>query len=131
MNYFLDDRINNAAVLFPGVGCFLIAACLGSWLHASNVADIDRKLGVKRGGDMIDRCVVRGHFVCNAYNVPKALHANVVLLLIITSDAEVQCCSCYCSSCCHGSTILAASPTATACLTPAGLAYYSCLRPDA
>lgn len=57
MNYFLDDRINNAAVLFPGVGCFLIAACLGSWLHASNVADIDRKLGIKRGGDMIDRCV--------------------------------------------------------------------------
>ena len=55
MNYFLDDRINNAAVLFPGVGCFLLAACLGSWLHASNVADIDRKLGVKRGGDVIDR----------------------------------------------------------------------------
>lgn len=61
MNYFLDDRINNAAVLFPGVGCFLIAACLGSWLHASNVADIDKKLGIQRGGDVIDRYVIRSH----------------------------------------------------------------------
>ncbi|KAA6424880.1 hypothetical protein WJX79_006556 [Trebouxia sp. C0005] len=59
MNYFLDDRINNAAVLFPGVGCFLIAACLGSWLHASNVADIDKKLGIQRGGDVIDRSWAR------------------------------------------------------------------------
>ena len=61
MNYFLDDRINNAAVLFPGVGCFLIAACLGSWLHASNVADIDKKLGIQRGGDVIDRYMIRNH----------------------------------------------------------------------
>lgn len=61
MNYFLDDRINNAAVLFPGVGCFLIAACLGSWLHASNVADIDKKLGIQRGGDVIDRYVIRSY----------------------------------------------------------------------
>nr|CAB3465978.1 unnamed protein product [Digitaria exilis] len=29
MNYFLDGRINRAAILVPGVGCFLIAApCL-------------------------------------------------------------------------------------------------------
>ncbi|WP_407811266.1 hypothetical protein, partial [Staphylococcus aureus] len=25
LNYFLDDKINRAEVLFPGVGCFLIA----------------------------------------------------------------------------------------------------------
>lgn len=78
MNYFLDDRINNAAVLFPGVGCFLIAACLGSWLHASNVADIDKKLGIQRGGDVIDRYVIRSH-----PNWPKHLvlrHASVSTL---------------------------------------------------
>ncbi|KAG5522467.1 hypothetical protein RHGRI_034596 [Rhododendron griersonianum] len=44
-NYFLDDKINKAAILFPGVGCFLIAACLGSCVHASNVADNKAKLG--------------------------------------------------------------------------------------
>nr|XP_017222081.1 PREDICTED: ureide permease 2 isoform X2 [Daucus carota subsp. sativus] len=30
LNYFLDDRINKAEILFPGVGCFLIAVCLAS-----------------------------------------------------------------------------------------------------
>lgn len=56
MNFFLDDRINRAEVLFPGVGAFLIAAVIGSLLHASNVADIDRKLGIQRSGGIIDRC---------------------------------------------------------------------------
>ena len=55
LNFFLDDRINRAEVLFPGVGAFLIAAIIGSWLHASNVADIDRKLGIQRGGGIIDK----------------------------------------------------------------------------
>lgn len=55
MNYFLDGRINRAEVLFPGVGAFLIAAVLGSFLHASNVADADRKLGIKRSGGVIDK----------------------------------------------------------------------------
>ena len=58
MNFFLDDRINRAEVLFPGVGAFLIAAIIGSWLHASNVADIDRKLGIERSGGIIDRSVL-------------------------------------------------------------------------
>jgi len=44
MNYFLDDRINRAEVLFPGVGCFLIAVWLGAWLHKSNSADNLAKL---------------------------------------------------------------------------------------
>ncbi|VFQ71015.1 unnamed protein product [Cuscuta campestris] len=44
LNYYLDDKINKAAVLFPGVGCFLIAVCLGSVVHASNAADNDKKL---------------------------------------------------------------------------------------
>ena len=44
-----DDRINRAEVLFPGVGCFLIAAILGLFVHASNTDDINAKLGIKRG----------------------------------------------------------------------------------
>lgn len=44
MNYFLDDRINRAEILFPGVGCFLIAVCLGSIVHASNADDNKTKL---------------------------------------------------------------------------------------
>ena len=55
LNYFLDDRINRAEILFPGVGCFLIAAFLGSFLHSSNVADIDKKLGIQRGGNKAER----------------------------------------------------------------------------
>jgi len=44
LNYFLDGRINKAEVLFPGVGCFLIAAILGSVVHSSNAADNEEKL---------------------------------------------------------------------------------------
>ena len=44
MNYFLDDRINRAEILFPGVACFLIAVCLGSAVHSSNAADNKVKL---------------------------------------------------------------------------------------
>ncbi|PKA50354.1 Ureide permease 2 [Apostasia shenzhenica] len=49
MNYFLDDRINKAEILFPGVGCFLIAVCLGSAVHSSNAADNKRKLSASYG----------------------------------------------------------------------------------
>ncbi|WOK92302.1 ureide permease 1-like isoform X1 [Canna indica] len=44
LNYFLDDRINRAEILFPGVACFLIAVCLGSAVHSSNAADNKEKL---------------------------------------------------------------------------------------
>ncbi|KAL1824449.1 hypothetical protein DCAR_0312529 [Daucus carota subsp. sativus] len=44
LNYFLDDRINKAGILFPGVGCFLIAIFLGSAVHSSNSADNAAKL---------------------------------------------------------------------------------------
>ncbi|KAL0408743.1 UNVERIFIED_CONTAM: Ureide permease 2 [Sesamum radiatum] len=44
LNYFLDDKINKAEILFPGVGCFLIAVCLGSAVHSSNAADNKAKL---------------------------------------------------------------------------------------
>ncbi|KAL9994442.1 putative ureide permease [Helianthus debilis subsp. tardiflorus] len=29
LNYFLDNKVNRAEILFPGVACFLIAVCLG------------------------------------------------------------------------------------------------------
>ncbi|XP_008791311.2 ureide permease 1-like isoform X2 [Phoenix dactylifera] len=44
LNYYLDDRINRAEILFPGVGCFLVAVCLGSAVHTSNAADNEKKL---------------------------------------------------------------------------------------
>ncbi|XP_010527961.1 PREDICTED: ureide permease 1-like isoform X2 [Tarenaya hassleriana] len=44
LNYFLDDKINRAEILFPGVGCFLIAVCLGSAVHKSNASDNRAKL---------------------------------------------------------------------------------------
>ncbi|KAI3955149.1 hypothetical protein MKX01_034178 [Papaver californicum] len=44
LNYFLDDRINKAAILFPGVACFLIAVLLGSAVHVSNGTDNKAKL---------------------------------------------------------------------------------------
>jgi len=40
----LDDKINKAEILFPGVGCFLVAVCLGSAVHSSNTADNQAKL---------------------------------------------------------------------------------------
>nr|GEX63466.1 ureide permease 1-like isoform X1 [Tanacetum cinerariifolium] len=40
----IDDKINRAEILFPGVACFLIAVCLGSWVHASNAKDNQVKL---------------------------------------------------------------------------------------
>ncbi|KAF8021399.1 hypothetical protein BT93_G1745 [Corymbia citriodora subsp. variegata] len=44
VNYFLDNRINSAEILFPGVGCFVIAVCLASAVHASNEDDNKMKL---------------------------------------------------------------------------------------
>ncbi|XP_062075301.1 ureide permease 1-like [Humulus lupulus] len=44
LNYFLDYRINRAKILFPGVGCFLVAVCLASVVHSSNAGDNKEKL---------------------------------------------------------------------------------------
>ncbi|KZV50242.1 Ureide permease 1 isoform 4 [Dorcoceras hygrometricum] len=49
VNYFLDDKINKAVILFPGVGCFLIAVCLGSAVHSSNAADNKKSLVLGKG----------------------------------------------------------------------------------
>lgn len=58
VNYFLDDKINRAEILFPGVGCFLIAVCLGSAVHASNAADNKRKLNNLPGNGKVDARVI-------------------------------------------------------------------------
>ncbi|KAF9612181.1 hypothetical protein IFM89_038439 [Coptis chinensis] len=44
MNYFLDERINKASILFIGVGCFLTAVFLGAAVHCSNATDNEAKL---------------------------------------------------------------------------------------
>ncbi|KAL8150214.1 hypothetical protein V2J09_020022 [Rumex salicifolius] len=44
INYFLDDKINNAKILFPGVACFLVAVVFASLVHSSNTADNTKKL---------------------------------------------------------------------------------------
>jgi hypothetical protein len=44
LNYLLDDKINKAEILFPGVACFLVAVCLGSAVHSSNTSDNRAKL---------------------------------------------------------------------------------------
>ncbi|GER31316.1 ureide permease [Striga asiatica] len=59
LNYFLDDRINRAEILFPGVGCFLIAVCLGSAVHSSNAGDNAAKLRALSGGRLDSTQYVR------------------------------------------------------------------------
>ncbi|KAG9138384.1 hypothetical protein Leryth_001578 [Lithospermum erythrorhizon] len=44
INYFLDGKINKAEILFPGVGCFLVAVFLGALVHHSNSEDNTVKL---------------------------------------------------------------------------------------
>ncbi|KAL2905401.1 Ureide permease 1 [Bienertia sinuspersici] len=44
VNYFLDDKINKAYILFPGVACFLVAVIVGSLVHSSNASDNKKKL---------------------------------------------------------------------------------------
>ncbi|CAM6084787.1 unnamed protein product [Calypogeia fissa] len=48
LNYFLDGRINRVELLFPGIGFFLFATCLGSLLYASNTADTKAKVELAR-----------------------------------------------------------------------------------
>ncbi|XP_021756838.1 ureide permease 2-like [Chenopodium quinoa] len=50
LNYFLDDKINKADNLFPGVACFLIAVILGSLVHSSNASDNKKKLSYLSSG---------------------------------------------------------------------------------
>lgn len=59
LNYFLDDRINRAEILFPGVGCFLIAVCLGSAVHSSNAADNEEKLNASSSHCKGNICTVQ------------------------------------------------------------------------
>ncbi|CAN6477206.1 unnamed protein product [Victoria cruziana] len=61
MNYFLDDRINKAEILFPGVSCFMVAVCLGSAVHSSNAADNKAKLsGSSSAHIVMNRGIING-----------------------------------------------------------------------
>ncbi|XP_048574633.1 ureide permease 1-like isoform X2 [Triticum urartu] len=50
LNYFLDNRINRADILFTGVACFLVAVILRTVVHASNAADNEEKLSESTNG---------------------------------------------------------------------------------
>jgi hypothetical protein len=50
LNYFLDNRINRADILFTGVACFLVAVILGTAVHSSNAADNEEKLSESTNG---------------------------------------------------------------------------------
>ncbi|KAI3467250.1 hypothetical protein Pfo_023913 [Paulownia fortunei] len=69
LNYFLDDKINKAQILFPGVGCFLVAVCFGSAVHSSNAADNKAKL------TSFSNDVKEGAAIKDAY-VSKETYAN-------------------------------------------------------
>ncbi|KAF8661086.1 hypothetical protein HU200_057188 [Digitaria exilis] len=71
MNYFIDGRINQAVILFPGVGCFLIAALLGSSVHASNFKDAENKLSMS------------GNQSCNGTN-------NCFAGMVVPDPAELE-----------------------------------------
>ncbi|KAG5603552.1 hypothetical protein H5410_025044 [Solanum commersonii] len=59
LNYYLDDKINKAEILFSGVACFLVAVCLGSAVHSSNNADNKTKLDIY-SNDCKDRVRTNG-----------------------------------------------------------------------
>ncbi|KAF7827977.1 ureide permease 1-like [Senna tora] len=70
LNYFLDDKINKAEILFPGVGCFLIAVCLGSAVHSSNTADNKAKLN-KLLSDQKDGAIAKYFLSFSTYTATK------------------------------------------------------------
>lgn len=55
LNYFLDNRINRADILFTGVGCFLVPVILGTAVHASNAADNEERLSESSNGYNLGR----------------------------------------------------------------------------
>ncbi|KAI4975518.1 hypothetical protein ZWY2020_049125 [Hordeum vulgare] len=55
LNYFLDNRINQADILFTGVGCFLVPVILGTAVHASNAADNEERLSESSNGYNLGR----------------------------------------------------------------------------
>ncbi|XP_057251634.1 ureide permease 1 isoform X2 [Beta vulgaris subsp. vulgaris] len=77
LNYFLDDKINKADILFPGVACFLIAVIFGSLVHSSNASDNKRKLshlssGVTDRGNKINSDSTKGASSLTQTSIDKA-----------------------------------------------------------
>ncbi|KAI3429199.1 uncharacterized protein J3R85_008628 [Psidium guajava] len=68
VNYFLDNRINNAEILFPGVGCFVIAVCLASAVHASDADDNKMKLNQSALGNVDAKT--------SSFSALKGVHRN-------------------------------------------------------
>ncbi|GMN41990.1 hypothetical protein TIFTF001_011210 [Ficus carica] len=93
LNYFLDDRINRAEILFPGVGCFLIAVCLASAVHSSNAADNKVKLqNLASEHKGVEVSFFYSHFIYLVYGI---LSRNTKFLFgiplqLATRDLEVS-----------------------------------------
>ncbi|XP_030545615.1 ureide permease 1-like isoform X2 [Rhodamnia argentea] len=68
VNYFLDNRINSAEILFPGVGCFVIAVCLASAVRASDADDNKMKLNQSALGN-VDAKI-------SSFSALKGVHQN-------------------------------------------------------
>lgn len=111
MNYFLDGRINRAEILFPGVGCFLVAVGLGSLLHNSNTADTKRKMELAHkesavtemhpfGSDDVEKCVnlpdakaSNGLFVVNLHEIAQKSGTSLEFLPAVCNAFSGGVCS--------------------------------------
>uniref|UniRef100_A0A453JLD0 Ureide permease 2 n=1 Tax=Aegilops tauschii subsp. strangulata TaxID=200361 RepID=A0A453JLD0_AEGTS len=74
LNYFLDNRINRADILFTGVACFLVAVILGTAVHSSNAADNEEKLSESTNGYNL------GYFLAHFSFTPSHIYYPLVHL---------------------------------------------------
>ncbi|KAH0466675.1 hypothetical protein IEQ34_003913 [Dendrobium chrysotoxum] len=88
MNYFLDGRINKAEILFPGVGCFLVAVFLGSAVHSSNAADNKEKLSGSSCNKRGNACAWGGYK--NGSKEPKKDVAKDVEIAAYSSSTKAE-----------------------------------------
>ncbi|KAI0523521.1 hypothetical protein KFK09_005916 [Dendrobium nobile] len=88
MNYFLDGRINKAEILFPGVGCFLVAVFLGSAVHSSNAADNKEKLSGSKCNKRGNACAWGDYK--NGSKEPKKDVAKDVELAAYSSNKKAE-----------------------------------------
>ncbi|KAK8948465.1 Ureide permease 2 [Platanthera zijinensis] len=93
MNYFLDGQLNKAEVLFPGVGCFLIAVFLGAAVHSSNEADNKEKLS-NCSSDKLSSAGAPGDYK-NGSNEPNEVGTRLADVAEDDVEKDVECGSSY------------------------------------
>ncbi|KAJ4972847.1 hypothetical protein NE237_006021 [Protea cynaroides] len=101
LNYFLDDRINRAEILFPGVGCFLVAVLLGSAVHSSNAIDNKKKLrtfsesytdgtGAKEASELEQSVQGKGDMENGSTRVDKAKFGTADFLIEVENRRSIK-----------------------------------------